>query len=44
MENKTPNNYNEEALKQIESGCMTAVIIFAFIIMIILSFFLFIKK
>jgi hypothetical protein len=43
MENKTPYNYNEEALKQIESSCMTAVIIVAFIIIIIFSFFLFIK-
>ena len=43
MEKNIPNNYNEEALVQIENGCMSGIIIIAFVIIITLSLLIYIK-
>lgn len=43
MIDKEPYNYNDEALKQIEDGCMSSIILGSFIIFIIISILLYIK-
>lgn len=37
MEKNIPNNYNEEALVQIENGCMSGIIIIAMIVILLIA-------